>query len=611
MRPKYRIEIPNPEYFAGLVSCMLGCPVGTDAGGYVQAIARGDDSEAYRLASSPNPLVSTCGRICAHPCEEVCRRAKLDAPVSIRALKRYATERCGAESPSYKVGYPKGPGGSQDKEARPEKVAVIGAGPAGLSCAYELASLGYGVTVFEAKSVPGGMLHLGIPEYRLARDLIRSEVGRIQDAGVKIRYEWALGVDFTIQDLLRDDYRAVFLGLGANKGRELSIPGRELDGVVNGIDFLLNVNLGYKVSLGLSVVVVGGGSVAFDVARTALRHQEIPGFDSTPKMEDGSTMIDAARAAIRLGAREVHVISLESREELPATAYEVFEGEREGIVLHPSRGPKRLLGESGTVKAIETLKVASIFDDEGRFNPTFVAGSEEALEADTVILAIGQQPDRQALRYDPVEWTDWGTIKIDPDTLATSMPGVYAGGDLAFGPRIVINAVQDGRVAARSIDEHLHGSGPSGRSCSFAPWKRERPLEPFDRIDRAEPPLLPTDRRVGFKEVELGYDEKQARTEAQRCLACHVNTVFDSAKCIMCGGCVDACPEYCLKIVPISHLEDDPGLQGLKSSLNLQADQSYAMIKNEDICIRCSLCARRCPTDAISMEFFTWRGNWR
>jgi NADPH-dependent glutamate synthase beta subunit-like oxidoreductase len=280
-------------------------------------------------------------------------------------------------------------------------------------------------------------------------------------------------------------------------------------------------------------------------------------------------------------------------------------------VLHPSRGPKRLLGDSGRVTAIETLKVDSVFDEEGNFNPTFVEGSEQVLRADTVILAIGQTSDREALKFDPIKWTEWGTVDVDPDTLATSMPGVYAGGDLAFGPRIVIDAVQDGRVAARSIDELLRGSRPRSRSYSFTRWMRERPLENFDQLYRTEPPTLPTDRRVGFKEVELGYDEEQARTEARRCLACHVNTVFDSAKCIMCGGCVDVCPEYCLKIVPTSHLADNTALDGLKKTLDLPDDGSYAMIKNEDLCIRCSLCARRCPTGAITMEFFRWEGNWR
>jgi formate dehydrogenase beta subunit len=606
----YSAVIPDFQYFRDLVPCRTACPVHTDAGAYVRAIAEWDTARGYRVARAPNPLASTCGRICAHPCETQCRRGKIDQPISIRALKRVVTERHGVENPL---------GASREalrplslaatRGDAPARVAVVGAGPAGISCAHDLALLGYAVTLLDAAPVVGGMLYQGVPEYRLPRDLIRAEVDPILALGVELKLEWRLGRDFSVGDLRRNDYAAVFLALGATRGRDLQIPGRDLDGVINGVDFLLNANLGYRVALGDRVVVVGGGNVAIDVARTVLRYaapetHELPegaqqllqtwGYDNA--------FLDAARTALRLGARHVQLVSLESRSEMPAHPDEVREAEEEGITLVPRRGPKAVLGQSGRVAALETLDVASVFDESGRFNPKFVAGSEKQLEADTIILAVGQQPDTACLSGDPeIEITPRGLVSVDPRTLATTMPGVFCGGDLAFGPRIVIEAVADGKRAALAIHESLGGGAVPRARGRFRPIPLDRAGDHYDRIPRQTVPSLPVSRRTGFREVEEGYSEAEARAEGSRCLWCNVETVFDSERCILCSGCVEICPEACLALVPASRLRETPELAALGQALEA-GHSAGAIVKDEERCIRCGLCAERCPTGAITME---------
>ena len=606
----YSAVVPDFRYFLDLVPCRTGCPVHTDAGAYVRAIAEWDTARGYGVARAPNPLATTCGRICAHPCETKCRRGKIDAPISIRALKRVLTERHGVENP---LGAPPDPlrplGLAARRGDAPARVAVVGAGPAGISCAHDLALLGYTVTVFDAAPVVGGMLYQGVPEYRLGRDLIRAEVDQILALGVEVRLNWRLGRDFSVGDLRRNDYAAVFLALGATRGRDLNVPGRELDGVINGVDFLLNANLGYRVTLGERVVVVGGGNVAIDVARTVLRYaapetRELPegaeqllqtwGYDNA--------FLDAARTALRLGARHVQLVSLESRSEMPAHPDEVREAEEEGIALVPQRGPKAILGERGRVAALETLDVASVFDEKGRFAPRFVEGSEKRLPADTIILAVGQQPDTACLSGDPeIKVTPRGLVAVEPRTLATTMPGVYCGGDLAFGPRIVIEAVADGKRAALAIHESLGGGAVPRSRGRFRPIRLDRAGDRYDRIPRQAVPSLPVARRTGFREVEEGYSEAQARTEGSRCLWCNVETVFDSERCILCSGCVEICPEACLALVPASRLQGTGDLDALRGALGADAEAG-AIVKDEERCIRCGLCAERCPTGAITME---------
>jgi NADPH-dependent glutamate synthase beta subunit-like oxidoreductase len=606
----YSTVVPNFRYFLDLVPCRSGCPVRTNAGGYVRAVAEWDTARGYAIARAPNPLASVCGRICAHPCESQCRRGVIDEPISIRALKRTLTERHGVENP---LRQPPASARRLDVAARwngaPARIAVIGAGPAGLSCSHDLALLGYSVTLFDAATVLGGMLYQGVPEYRLPRDLIRAEVDQILALGVDLKLSWRLGRDFTVGDLKRNGYAAVFLALGAMRGRDLAIPGADLDGVVNGVEFLLNANLGYRVTLGERVVVIGGGNVAVDVARTALRYSP----ESESAISEGAQQllqqwgydnqfIDAARTALRLGARHVTMVSLESRAAMPAHPDEVVEAEHEGVTLLPGRGPKAVIGEAGKVVGFETLDVASIFDANGRFNPAFVPGSEQRIPADTVILAVGQQPDTACLEADAdITITPRGLVQVDATTLATTMAGVYCGGDLAFGPRIVIEAEADGKRAALAIHEYLGGTLVPRARCRFRSIELNRGGDRYDRVKRQNVPVLPVARRTGFREVEEGFDEDQARLEASRCLWCNVETVFDSEKCILCSGCVEICPEGCLALVPVSQLQGAQDLTDLQRTLAGDA-AAAAIVKDEERCIRCGLCAERCPTGAITME---------
>jgi NADPH-dependent glutamate synthase beta subunit-like oxidoreductase len=545
--------------------------------------------------------------------------------VSIRALKRFVTEKFGVESvaPDTQHLLFDGSGEPGNKwqwhlpvqvevrknVAKGQKVAVVGSGPSGLSCAHDLALMGYRVTVFEATDVAGGMLRHGIPEYRLSRSLIDMEIQKITFLGAEIRYNSPLTGAFGLAELRADGYEAIFLSVGTQRGRDLNIEGSGLDGVIKAIDYLLNINNGYRVILGKKVLVIGGGFVAFDAARTALR-----GGPDEP-LPDVHEAVDAARSALRGGAAEVHVASLESFEEMPvlrtAQGHEEFEeAKREGIIFHPQRGPGRFYGEHGKLRGVEFIGVKRTYDEHGRFNPVYDPEVSERFDVDSVILAIGQQADLSFIRpADGMELTPARFIKIDPETLATTAPGVYAGGDVAFGPRNIIDAVANGKKAALSIDEYLRGKKPEtyyNLSIEKIPTRRYTRPEDYEQFAREAPPTIELNRRTGISEVESGYAEEQARIQAERCLACHVQTIYDAEKCVMCNRCVDICPEYCLKLVPLAELDvDEQTKAALIAHYGIDPFQpASAMLKDDDTCIRCGLCALRCPTDAMTMELF-------
>jgi formate dehydrogenase beta subunit len=654
--------------------CMMACPAHTNAGRYVALIAEGRFEEAYKFARDPNPLASICGRVCAHPCETACRRGDIDRPIAIRALKRFLTERHGPESK-----HPVDVSVGRVQSKLPFKVAVVGGGPVGLSAAHDLALMGYSVTIFESAPVAGGMLYLGIPEYRLPRDVVEAQVREILETGdITLKLNQAAGRDFTVSDLRHQGFDAVLIAVGAHRSRDLTIPGVDLDGVYKGIDFLLNVNLGYKFTIGKKVIVIGGGNVAMDVARSAAREvvrQHVAGVeDLEPSLESVSAvatkeMVDVSLSALRLGAQEVHLVCLENRAEMPAALEEIEEAETEGIVMHPGLGPKRMIGKDGRVVALETLKTKWVFDENKRFNPAFYEGSETLLDCDTIIMAVGQAPRLDFLQpEDGVELSPRGLIAVNPKTLMTSARGIFAGGDCVFGPRLIIDSVADGKRAAVGIDEYLcaHqareasagvdadeiGAGRSSRNASIDSVARgkhaaadindfllgerhpepiievevlKRHSMPLDLLDLMRPPIpmLPLERRTGVTEVEVGYDADSAMEEAQRCLHCWVNTVFegvpeDGSMCILCGGCVDVCPENCLSLVSLDRIQFEPEtVQHIRNNqelfgveLNeLAADElgivtGSAMLKDETRCIRCGLCAARCPVGTITMESY-------
>ena len=629
MLRRYKNKKVDSDWLNTNFPCMMACPAHTNAGRYVGLIAEGRFEEAYRFARDPNPLASICGRVCAHPCETACRRGEIDRPISIRALKRFLTERYGPES---KHPVDVNIGRAQNK--LPFKVAVVGGGPVGLSAAHDLALMGYLVTIFEAAPVAGGMLYLGIPEYRLPRDVVEAQVREILDSGdITLKLNHAAGRDFTISDLRRQGFDAVVVAVGAHRSRDLSIPGVDLDGVYKGIDFLLNVNLGYKFTIGKKVIVIGGGNVAMDVARSAAREvlrQHAAGVqDLEPSQENVTAvatreMVDISLSALRMGAREVNIVCLERRDEMPAALEEIEEAEAEGIILHPGLGPKRMLGQGGKVVGLEMLKTKWVFDENKRFNPAFYENSESQLECDTIIMAIGQAPRLDFLKpEDRVELSPRGLIAVNPQTLMTSAPGIFAGGDCVFGPRLIIDSVADGKRAAIGIDEYLRGQKHPEPIIEVEVFKRHSMPLDFLNINRQPIPMLPLDRRTGMTEVEIGYDEQTAMEEAQRCLHCWVNTVFegyeeDGTLCILCGGCVDVCPENCLELVSLNRIEFTPEtvehIRKNQERFGVELDEvvadelgivtGSAMLKDETRCIRCGLCAMRCPVGTISMESY-------
>jgi len=631
------IRLPDLAHWKSQVKCQAGCPVSTDAGRYVQLIAEGRHEEAYLVARAPNPFASICGRVCAAPCEDACRRGSIDAPVSIRALKRFVTEKFGVESTRpdtqdrlagsavaegnrYAGHMPmtfhrEPPAG----EAGRTRVAVVGSGPAGMAAAHDLALMGYAVTVFEAAAEPGGMVRFGIPEYRLPRSVIRAEIDKILALGVTLKLGTPLTPSFGLADLRREGFQAIFLSVGVSAGRDLQVPGVELDGVVKAVDYLLNVNRGYRVQLGRRVVVIGGGFVAFDAARTALR-------EAAPDVEHERAELaaetdarvkeafDSARSAIRAGAREVTIVSLENFDEMPVLrstqGHEEFEeARREGVRFLTRRGPLRFTG-GGRLAAVELRAVRSVFDANGRFAPTYDDTDVVAIEADACVLAIGQRADLSFLTpADGIALTPSGTIKLDPATMATSAPGVFAGGDVAFGPRNLIEAVANGKRAALSIHEYLE-RGARRVDVSLDIEKiassRYRMIAGFERLDRVTPPTLDIGRRTGIAEVETGYGEAAAAAQAARCLVCHVQTIYDPELCVLCNRCVDVCPEHCLAIVPFDTLEIDAAAgEALAARAGGNGLPLSAMVKDDERCIRCGLCAVRCPTDAMTMEKFT------
>jgi NADPH-dependent glutamate synthase beta subunit-like oxidoreductase/NAD-dependent dihydropyrimidine dehydrogenase PreA subunit len=554
-------------------------------------------------------------------------------PISIRALKRFVTERHGPESRNPIDVFPE-----RTRAFRPEKIAIVGSGPAGMSAAHDLALLGYPVTVFEAAPVPGGMMHLGIPEYRLPRDVLQAQIREILDLGPELRLNMRLGRDFSLEDLPRQGYKAVLLAFGLHRSRDLNLPGHELDGVVKGIDFLLNVNLGYRFSIGKQVVVIGGGNVAIDVARSAMREQqkltaEPEGGAALPDQLTSSEMdvamkefMDVSRQALRMGARQVHLVCLESRAEMPAAEEEIEEGLVEGIKMHPSLGPKQFVGTNGKLTGLEVIQCTSVFDAQHRFSPIFAAGTESVIPCDTVILAIGQASDTSFLKpSDGIETTRQGTLKIDPATLMTTAPGIFAAGDIAFGPRLIISAVADGKKAAEQIDRYLRGPEwkPKPQYVQITVLDHHKMTEQYDEYSRLAVPVIPLERRTGIAEVETGFTEEQARREASRCLQCWINTIFEGpeangSECILCGGCIDVCPENCLQLVPLSQFEfSDETRQRLSdtsasrahellhlSPESLSSAEGSVMVKDETVCIRCGLCAERCPVHTITMEAF-------
>jgi len=621
---RYRVEIPTDDYWRRLIKCQFACPVNTDARGYVRAIAESRFEDAYLIARGPNPLASMCGRVCGAPCEAACRRSDIDQAISIRALKRFAQERFtdSGDEDSAGLGLLRRLVGAADRDClggeelasfrflrdghipdntNGEPVAIIGSGPAGLAAAHDLALLGLRPTIYEMEPVPAGMLAVGIPAYRLPRDLITAEVDLIRALGVTFVCNTQVGKDISMADI-RAKHRATIIAVGLKRSRSLPIPGSEGTGILGGVEFLRDVALNRDTDLRGDVVVIGGGNVAYDIARTVARQ----------------TGVDISRTALRRpDVSAVHLCSLESLEQLPADDAEIIEGDEEGIIRHHALGPKEiLLADSGRVRGVVFQLCLRVFDDEGRFAPEFAEDHLETIHADTVVWGIGQSPDLSFI--DPEEDIDRTAnrlVECDQGTLRTSAEDVFVAGDIAYGPRLLIDAVASGKQAARSVHEYLRGEPPVARTRLVHIDIPDYAREPdYEKLQRTPIPTLDPEQRAASQQaiVEIGYDETTAQREGCRCLDCAVNTIFDSEKCILCGGCADVCPELCLELVSLERLDGDDRVESLVEQCTAATVPGgwAAIIKDETKCIRCALCAQRCPVGAITMERIRFSTDW-
>lgn len=505
----------GPEHqFPHQAPCSQACPAGIDVPGYLRLIAQGRPEEACTLIMEKAPFPGVLGRICPHPCETACKRAEINAPIAICTAKRFAADHAG-DLARWITAVPADTG---------HKVAIVGAGPAGLTAAFYLRKKGHSVTIFEARSKPGGMLRYGIPRYRLPEDVLDQEINQLLATGIQVKTNCKLGIDFRIDRLREEGFEAVFIAVGAQLSRRIELEGGDLEKVDWGVEFLTKVAEGRPPAVGEKVAVVGGGNVAVDVALTALR----------------------------LGAKNASLVCLETREGMPANPWEIEQAQAEGVEMFYSWGPSRILGSNGRVSGLELVRCISVFDEKGNFCPYFDE-ARMTIEADQVILAIGQASETAFCRDFcfledqgdlPVQK---GLIAIEPETQKTEMRGVFAGGDAANGPATVVQAIAAGRRAAVSIDRYLGGDG----NMEFGRWKveggndssegerrkaeggirnaecgngqlyngkREAGFAELQRI--AVRSLPPAERCGGFKEIELGCDENQVSAEVRRCLQC-------------------------------------------------------------------------------------------
>ena len=609
--------------------CENACPAHVMAQEYNTLIAKKSYLEALEVIRERCPLPASIGRICTHPCETNCNRGELDEPVNICGLKRFVADFV-RENLKDEIKYL--------EEKKDKKVAIVGSGPSGLTVAYQLARRGYPVTIFEKESVPGGMLGLCVPAYRLPPEILNADIEHIKKYGVEIKTNTPIGPPgMTVKDLLKK-FDAVFIGVGLPVSRKLNIEGEDLENILYAIDFLKKCKLGKKVEVGKNVVVIGGGDVAIDVARTALRK----------------------------GAEKVQMIMLESEDILPAHSWEVEEAKEEGIIFNFSRGPKRFVGKDGKVIGVETLICSSVFDENGRFNPVLEACTEEIFYGNTVIVAIGQAGDLSFL--DEEIKVERGIV-VDKNTFQTSMPGVFAGGEIVKGPGAAIEAMATGNKAALVIDKYLKGEDISKITETIPDYDEKEiihfeELKGLDKVQSAprnNDTLLPTDeRKKHFKEISIGMNEETALKEASRCLNCgicseclenvkfcvspsikhektdqyitlNVNSVvlspgeswlscfdlrrmtdyrwrilspkanIEEDKCIGCGDCVETCP-----FEAIERIETTVEYNAIRDSYS----PSISLIRyksriNLDKCEGCGSCLVVCPVSAISMKYFT------
>jgi formate dehydrogenase (NADP+) beta subunit len=574
-------DTSQPDYFHRVVDCQWACPAHTDVPEYIRLIAQGQYTDAYLLNRASNVFPGILGRVCDRPCEPACRRGRVeDKPVAICRLKRVTADLKGdltgrlPTAPTQKNG---------------KRIVCIGAGPASLTVANDLAPLGYEVTILERLATPGGLMRSNIPSFRLPETVLQEEIGMILDMGVQLKLNAPVA---SMQQLLASGgYDAVFVGSGAPKGKELDLPGRhDTDRIHIGIDWLESVAFAHIGSVGERVLIIGVGNTAMDCCRTSLR----------------------------LGAKSVKVMARKPREFFKASAWELEDAEAESVEIIINRSPKAFVLENGKLSGMR-FEVMEYTMDGGKITSERVIG-EELLPCDDVILAIGQENAFPWIERDlGIDFDKWSVPKVDAKTFQSTRPGVFFGGDAAFGPKNIIWAVEHGHQAATSIHQYVQGKSVTDRPASTVQLQSSKMgvhewayANDYATLERRLVPHVSLKER--FKkiniEVELGFTAEQAKQEAQRCLNCDMQTVFEAKLCIECDACIDVCPVDCLTITTEGTEADLRGRLRAPAPDTTQAlyvsdalkHTGRVMVKDEDLCVHCGLCAERCPTAAWDMQ---------
>jgi len=529
--------------------CIAACPVHTDTRQLAEFITEGEYEQALELLLDANPFSSVCGRICHHPCEQNCRRAKVDAPVGLMKLKRFVMEA----TKDYRISRREKP---LTIEKRNEKIAVVGSGPSGLTAAYDLVKMGLQVVVFERLETPGGLLGHAIPRYRLPYSVVKEDIDDILSAGVELRTNQEIGKDYSIDNLFNQGFGAVLLASGLSESRTLNIPGIDSKGIMLALPFLKTVLSPWPPVLGKRVIVIGGGNVAIDVARSARR----------------------------LGAEMVTMVCLESRDEMPGWKWEIEEAEEEDIHIMTSWGPKTVFSENESVKGMELKKCVSVFDSDGHFNPQFDDSVNRTVLADNVIIAIGQRGDLTCVKGGNLKINPGERLECNQETLSTSREGVFVCGELLIGPASSVESVRDGHRAAKAISHYLEKGELLKQPIMELPTLEDLPDETAEKIKKQAPVtielLSPEIRLKEFAEIERGFTEKEALAEARRCLACTTGALADEEKCAACLTCVRICPFGVATV-----------------------EKTAAM--PEEKCQACGICAAECPAAAIALKRFS------
>ncbi len=580
-------DIKDPEYFHKVVDCQYACPAHTPVPEYIRLIAAERYTEAYMINWESNVFPGVLGRTCDRPCEPACRRGRVEEePVAICRLKRVAADFKG----DVKALMPKGPFPKNGK-----KVALIGGGPASLTVARDLAPLGYEIHLFDEQPAGGGMMRSQIPSFRLPESVLDEEVGYILDLGIHTQFHHYVS---SMKEMLGKGYDAIFVGTGAPRGRDLNdLPGRKEAGanIQIGIEFLANVAFEHTTKIGKKVIVLGGGNTAMDCCRTSLR----------------------------LGGDEVKVVVRSPKTEMKASPWEIEDAEHEGIPIYENHVPKEFVVENGKLVGMKFEKVKAVYDENGKRSLVSTGEPDVFIEADDVLIAVGQENAFPWVERDlGIAFDKWEIPVLDKKTFQSSLPNVFFGGDAAMGPKNVITAVAQGHTAAVSIDLYLSGKDLQDRPSPFTnlihqkmgihEWMYDSAVAPDLRfkVPHAEKAKSLKDRLM---EVELGFNVETAFKEAERCLNCDVQTVFATDRCIECDACVDICPTACITFT--ENGEEEDLRTRLSAPANVLSQDLYVsdelktkrvMIKDENVCLHCGLCAERCPTAAWDMQKYLY-----